>query len=183
MLLPALAYAALAWALAAWLGRPRWSGEEVAQALCTALLAAFVLTIVERVPGEGMTPPALTGVRIRGVPLSPAPAARQPTRRGARTASSGRIGAECLGTTAIFLARKAPPAEGDYGGVTAGPWTITPGQVTPFAAGQFYLSRLATAILALSRKCTTWDAPLPWDDKARRFMPRHASAFDERGLR
>lgn len=56
-LLPVLGYAALAWALAAWLGRHRQAtGEEVAQALCTALLAAFlVLTIVGAgFRGEGM---------------------------------------------------------------------------------------------------------------------------------
>ena len=123
--------------------------------------------------------------------MSPAPAAQQPTRREvlgrARRVLAWIVGAECLGTAAIFLwPRKAPPAEGGYGGVvTAGPVdNFTPGQVTAFAKGQFYLSRLADGgFLALSRKCSHLGCTVPWDDKARRFLcPCHASAFDERGL-
>jgi cytochrome b6-f complex iron-sulfur subunit len=94
--------------------------------------------------------------------------------------------AECVGVAALFLwPRKAKPREGGYGGViTAGPVdSFAPGQVTPFAKGQFYLARLADGgFLALSRKCTHLGCTVPWDDKTKRFAcPCHASAFDERG--
>jgi hypothetical protein len=95
--------------------------------------------------------------------MSPAPAGQQPTRREvlgrARRVLAWIVGAECLGTAAIFLwPRKAPPAEGGYGGVvTAGPVdNFTPGQVTAFAKGQFYLSRLADGGFS---RCRASDAP------------------------
>lgn len=95
--------------------------------------------------------------------------------------------AECVGVAALFLwPRKVKPREGGYGGiVTAGPVdNFAPGQVTPFAKGQFYLTRLADGgFLALSRKCTHLGCTVPWDDKTKRFAcPCHASAFDERGV-
>jgi cytochrome b6-f complex iron-sulfur subunit len=94
--------------------------------------------------------------------------------------------AESAAVAALFLwPRKAKPREGGYGGViTAGPVdSFAPGQVTPFAKGQFYLARLADGgFLALSRKCTHLGCTVPWDEKAKRFAcPCHASAFDERG--
>ena len=96
------------------------------------------------------------------------------------------IAAECAGAVALFLwPRKTKPREGAYGGtVTAGPVdNFAPGQVTAFAKGQFYLSRLDDGgFLALSRKCTHLGCTVPWDEKAKRFVcPCHASSFDETG--
>lgn len=95
--------------------------------------------------------------------------------------------AECVGVAALFLwPRKAKPREGGYGGVIiAGPVdAFVPGEVTAFAKGQFYLSRLTDGgFLALSRKCTHLGCTVPWDDQAKRFAcPCHASVFDERGV-
>jgi cytochrome b6-f complex iron-sulfur subunit len=95
--------------------------------------------------------------------------------------------AECVGVVALFLwPRKAKAREGGYGGViTAGPVdNFAPGQVTPFAKGQFYLVRLADGgFLALSRKCTHLGCTVPWDDGTKHFAcPCHASSFDERGV-
>ena len=114
------------------------------------------------------------------------------TRREAILSLGGKIVsviilAECAGVAALFLwPRKTKPREGGYGGViTAGPVdNFAPGQVTPFAKGQFYLARLDDGgFLALSRKCTHLGCTVPWDEKAKRFAcPCHASAFDQRGV-
>jgi cytochrome b6-f complex iron-sulfur subunit len=60
---------------------------------------------------------------------------------------------------------------------------FSPGSVTPFAEGKFFLARLDDGgFLALHRKCTHLGCSVPWDAKEQRFTcPCHASAFDIRG--
>lgn len=68
--------------------------------------------------------------------------------------------------------------------ITAGPVdSFTPGSVTAFARGRFYLSRLKEGgFLALSRKCTHLGCTVPWIEKENKFeCPCHASAFDITG--
>ena len=68
--------------------------------------------------------------------------------------------------------------------ITAGPVdSFTPGSVTAFVRGRFYLSRLEEGgFLALSRKCTHLGCTVPWIEKDKKFeCPCHASAFDITG--
>lgn len=60
---------------------------------------------------------------------------------------------------------------------------FTPGSVTAFPRGRFYLARLKDGgFLALSRRCPHLGCTLPWNDSEKRFVcPCHASAFDIRG--
>lgn len=60
---------------------------------------------------------------------------------------------------------------------------FSPGSVTAFVRGRFYLSRLEDGgFLAISRKCTHLGCTVPWDDDAKLFIcPCHASAFDIAG--
>lgn len=56
----------------------------------------------------------------------------------------------------------------------------TPGTVTAFVAGQFYLiCDESGGFLAFSSKCTHLGCALPWDNTERKFIcPCHASQFD-----
>lgn len=68
--------------------------------------------------------------------------------------------------------------------VVAGPVErFSPGSVTPFADGKFYLVRDGDGgFLALHRKCTHLGCSVPWNEAEQRFAcPCHASAFDIRG--
>jgi len=68
--------------------------------------------------------------------------------------------------------------------VVAGPVErFSPGSVTAFPAGKFYLARLESGgFLALSRECTHLGCTVPWiDDEARFVCPCHSSAYDIRG--
>lgn len=60
---------------------------------------------------------------------------------------------------------------------------FSPGSVTAFPRGAFYLARLADGgFLALSRRCPHLGCTLPWVEAEKRFVcPCHASAFDIRG--
>ena len=61
--------------------------------------------------------------------------------------------------------------------ITAGPVdSFTPGSVTAFVRGRFYLSRLKEGgFLALSRKCTHLGCTVPWIEKKNKFeCPCHA---------
>ena len=60
---------------------------------------------------------------------------------------------------------------------------FTPGTVTAFVRGRFYLVRLEDGgFLALSSKCTHLGCTLPWVEKENRFVcPCHASVFDMTG--
>ena len=68
--------------------------------------------------------------------------------------------------------------------VVAGPVDrFSPGSVTPFPQGKFYLARLEDGgFLALSRKCTHLGCTVPWIQSEGRFLcPCHASAFNIQG--
>ena len=60
---------------------------------------------------------------------------------------------------------------------------FTPGSVTAFVRGRFYLARLADGgFLALSRKCTHLGCTVPWVVEEKKFIcPCHGSAFDITG--
>jgi cytochrome b6-f complex iron-sulfur subunit len=60
---------------------------------------------------------------------------------------------------------------------------FTPGSVTAFQRGGFYLVRLEDGgFLALSRKCTHLGCTVPWVEEEGRFIcPCHASSFDIHG--
>nr|WP_319392495.1 ubiquinol-cytochrome c reductase iron-sulfur subunit [uncultured Desulfobacter sp.] len=59
----------------------------------------------------------------------------------------------------------------------------TPGTVTAFVRGRFYLACLEDGgFLAVSRKCTHLGCTVPWDDEKKQFIcPCHASVFDISG--
>lgn len=68
--------------------------------------------------------------------------------------------------------------------LTAGPVdAFSPGSVTAFPRGRFYLSRLDDGgFLALSRRCPHLGCTLPWIEQEKRFRcPCHSSSFDIRG--
>lgn len=68
--------------------------------------------------------------------------------------------------------------------VNAGTTDIyTPGSVTAFVRGRFYLACLEDGgFLAISRKCTHLGCTVPWDDEKKQFIcPCHASSFDITG--
>ncbi len=58
--------------------------------------------------------------------------------------------------------------------------SYTPGSVSAFVAGRFYLVCLEdNGFLALSGKCTHLGCSVPWDDDKKKFIcPCHASMFD-----
>jgi cytochrome b6-f complex iron-sulfur subunit len=60
---------------------------------------------------------------------------------------------------------------------------FSPGSVTAFVQGKFYLARLDDGgFLALSRQCTHLGCTVPWVEKERHFAcPCHGSAFDITG--
>ena len=99
----------------------------------------------------------------------------------------GLIGlAEFVAVAFAFLRpKKSEIREGNSAAVfTAGPVDrFTPGSVTAFVRGRFYLARLEDGgFLALSRKCTHLGCTVPWVGKDMKFAcPCHASAFDVRG--
>ena len=68
--------------------------------------------------------------------------------------------------------------------LVAGPVdAFTPGSVTAFPRGRFYLARLADGgFLAVSRRCPHLGCTVPWIEEEKRFLcPCHSSAFDIRG--
>lgn len=68
--------------------------------------------------------------------------------------------------------------------IDAGPADrFSPGTVTAFPQGRFYLACLEDGgLLALSRRCTHLGCTLPWDPEKGQFAcPCHASVFDIRG--
>lgn len=61
--------------------------------------------------------------------------------------------------------------------------SFTPGTVTAFPRGHFYLARLeGNGFLAIARTCTHLGCTVPWLEKERKFAcPCHASVFDITG--
>lgn len=61
--------------------------------------------------------------------------------------------------------------------------TYSPGSVTPFIRGKFYLTCLKDGgFLALSSQCTHLGCSVPWDDETQQFIcPCHASKFSITG--
>jgi cytochrome b6-f complex iron-sulfur subunit len=59
----------------------------------------------------------------------------------------------------------------------------SPGTVTAFVRGRFYLTRLDDGgFLAISRQCTHLGCTVPWVEAEKRFVcPCHASVFDITG--
>ncbi len=92
---------------------------------------------------------------------------------------------EYIWLAADFLRPRKSGAADDAGTIiVAGPVErFSPGSVTAFPAGKFYLARLDNgAFLALSRECTHLGCTVPWiDDEARFVCPCHSSAYDIRG--
>jgi cytochrome b6-f complex iron-sulfur subunit len=67
----------------------------------------------------------------------------------------------------------------------AGPASqFTPGSVTAFPEGKFYLVSLAEGgFLALHRECTHLGCTVPWSEDEQKFLcPCHASSYDIRGV-
>jgi cytochrome b6-f complex iron-sulfur subunit len=60
---------------------------------------------------------------------------------------------------------------------------FTPGTVTAFPRGRFYLARLADGgFLAISRRCPHLGCTIPWVAEEKKFLcPCHSSAFDIQG--
>ncbi len=60
---------------------------------------------------------------------------------------------------------------------------FTPGTVTAFPQGRFYLARLADGgFLAISRRCPHLGCTIPWVAAEEKFLcPCHSSAFDIQG--
>jgi cytochrome b6-f complex iron-sulfur subunit len=75
--------------------------------------------------------------------------------------------------------RKDPQTTLAAGAVDA----FSPGSVTAFPRGRFYLARLDDGgFLALSRRCPHLGCTLPWIEEEKRFRcPCHSSTFDIRG--
>jgi cytochrome b6-f complex iron-sulfur subunit len=98
------------------------------------------------------------------------------------------VGIAALGEAAwivvSFLRPRRAAARSSGSLIVAGPQDrFSPGSVTAFPAGKFYLVRLADGgFLALHRQCTHLGCSVPWDEASGRFAcPCHASAFDLRG--
>ncbi len=116
------------------------------------------------------------------------PAGPVPERRSFLRLAWVGLGVAALGEAAWIVAsflKPRPKTVTNAGSlVTAGPMeNFTPGSVTAFPAGKFYLVRLADGgFLALHRQCTHLGCSVPWDEAAGRFAcPCHASLFDLRG--
>jgi cytochrome b6-f complex iron-sulfur subunit len=92
---------------------------------------------------------------------------------------------EYIWLAADFLRPRGGGAATDAGSIiVAGPVErFSPGSVTAFPTGEFYLARLENGgFLALSRECTHLGCTVPWiDDEARFVCPCHSSAYDMRG--
>jgi len=82
----------------------------------------------------------------------------------------------------LWPRRKRQTGEGEESiMMTAGPVDqFSPGSVTAFVKGKFYLCRLEDGgFIALSRQCTHLGCTVPWDDEKRQFIcPCHSSIFD-----
>ena len=119
-----------------------------------------------------------------------APEGRVPTRRRFFTRLWAVLGGlafvELVVVGAVFL-RRRKPAHSEGGGqaiISCGAADLySPGTVTAFVRGRFYLSRLDDGgFLAVSRRCTHLGCTVPWEEEAKRFVcPCHASAFDMTG--
>ena len=112
----------------------------------------------------------------------------QPTRRSLlSTVWIGLIGVailEAFWVVADVLRPRRREQARESSVVVAGPVDrFSPGSVTPFPQGKFYLARLEEGgFLALSRRCTHLGCTLPWDPAISRFVcPCHASTFDLKG--
>jgi cytochrome b6-f complex iron-sulfur subunit len=85
----------------------------------------------------------------------------------------------------FFSPRKKEAAQGEFGAtMKAGPVrSFSPGTVTAFPRGHFYLARLDDGgFLAISRQCTHLGCTVPWMEEEKKFLcPCHSSAFDIRG--
>jgi cytochrome b6-f complex iron-sulfur subunit len=92
---------------------------------------------------------------------------------------------EYIWLAADFLRpRKSGSADSAGSIIVAGPVErFSPGSVTAFPLGKFYLARLENGgFLALSRECTHLGCTVPWiGDEARFVCPCHSSAYDIRG--
>ena len=77
------------------------------------------------------------------------------------------------------------PQTGAFGSVMeAGPVdAFSPGTVTAFPRGRFYLARIEDGgFLAISRQCTHLGCTVPWVEDEKKFLcPCHSSSFDIRG--
>jgi cytochrome b6-f complex iron-sulfur subunit len=92
--------------------------------------------------------------------------------------------AEVTWVVLSFLRPRAERPALTDGIVTAGAVDdFSPGTVTAFPGGKFYLVRLDDGgFLALHRQCTHLGCTVPWDEATARFIcPCHASTFDLRG--
>ena len=94
--------------------------------------------------------------------------------------------AEFAAAAVVFLGsrkERADPGEAQAM-IEAGPVErFSPGSVTAFVRGKFYLCRLEDGgFLALSCKCTHLGCTVPWEDEEKKFAcPCHGSVFDIRG--
>jgi cytochrome b6-f complex iron-sulfur subunit len=92
--------------------------------------------------------------------------------------------AETVWVALSFLRPRKPPVQESAAVVTAGPVdSFSPGSVTAFPQGKFYLARLEDGgFLAVSRECTHLGCTVPWVEEENRYVcPCHSSAFDIRG--
>ncbi len=114
----------------------------------------------------------------------------QPGRRRLLNRIWVGLGLVALGELAVvvwgfFQPRKTESVKGAAGAVvTCGPTErFSPGTVTAFVQGKFYLVRLEDGgLLALSRRCTHLGCTVPWVEADRRFAcPCHGSVFDITG--
>jgi cytochrome b6-f complex iron-sulfur subunit len=90
---------------------------------------------------------------------------------------------ELVWITASFLRPRSQQAAAERLFTAGSLDRFTPGSVTAFPAGRFYLVRLDDGgLLALHRECTHLGCSVPWDAVRGRFTcPCHASAFDMKG--
>jgi len=94
------------------------------------------------------------------------------------------LAAEIAWIVGSFLRPRGSRAPDDAAVVVAGPAErFTPGTVTAFPDGRFYLARLEDGgFLALDRTCTHLGCTVPWNGETSRFdCPCHASSFDITG--
>ena len=94
------------------------------------------------------------------------------------------LGVEVAWIVGSFLRPRASRAAAGAALVVAGPVDrFTPGAVTAFPGGRFYLARLDDGgFLALDRTCTHLGCTVPWKAEEGCFdCPCHASSFDITG--